>query len=114
MNTHNEGNGIMAEQEQEPQMDYRLDVLRAAGHEAAAELLSKLPTPAPQPAAEVEAEAEQEPAAPEQEAPQRTMTPAEAYEAQQHAEGRALFDAMQRQLGRQWATSPTTQDGPNR
>ncbi len=100
----------MADQEQE-QQDYRLDVLRAAGHEDAAELLSKLPTPAP--AAEVEAE--QEPAAPEQEAPpQRTLTPAEAYEAKRHAEGQALLDAMQRQLGRQWATSPTTQEGSNR
>ncbi len=33
----------MADQEQEPQVDYRLEVLRAAGHEDAAELLSKLP-----------------------------------------------------------------------
>lgn len=100
----------MADQEQDPQMDYRLDVLRAAGHEDAADLLSKLPTPAPQPAAE----AEQEPAATEQEAPpQRTLTPAEASEAQRHAEGQALLAAMQRQLGRQWATVPT-QEGPNR
>ena len=33
-----------------------------------------------------------------------------AAETQRHAEGRALLDAMGRQLGRQWATS--TQEGP--
>ncbi len=79
---------------QEQQQDYRLDVLRAAGHEDAATLLSKLP----QPVAEPEPEPAPEPPQ------QRTLTPVEAAEAQRQAEGQAMLDAMGRQLGRQWAT----------
>jgi len=92
----------MADQEQEPQVDYRLEVLRAAGHEAAAELLGKLPQPVAEPQPEPEP-------APEQAPPPRTLTPAEAVEAQRQAEGQAMLDAMRRQIGRQWAT---VQEGP--
>jgi len=63
-------------------------------------------------APEQEQEQEREkalPAAPEP--PPRTLTPVEAYEAQRHTEGQAMLDAMQRQLGRQWATVPTV-EGP--
>lgn len=79
-------------------------MLRAAGHEAAAELLSKLPRPV------AEVEPEPEPAPEPQQQQQRALTPAEAVEAQRVMEGRALLDAMHRQLGRQWATTP---EGPN-
>jgi len=78
--------------------DYRLAILRAAGHEDAAELLSKLP------AAPEAKEPEPEPEPEQQQQPQRPMSPAEIAEAQRREQGEALLGAMNRQLGPRWAT----------
>lgn len=76
----------------EDQQDYRLEVLRAAGHGDAADLLAKLPKQGP---ADAEPETEAQP-------PARQMTPADAVEAQRHAEGAAVLAQMKAQISSKW------------
>jgi hypothetical protein len=72
----------------ETQEDYRLAVLRAAGHTEAAEILSKLPGMT---------------AVVEKPEPEQTVTPVDAAEEARQAEGQGMLAAMRRSgVGQGW------------
>ena len=84
------------------EMQFRVQVLRAAGYDDAADLLEWLPATA------------NTESAPPEDARQRPMTPAEAQEAERQAQGQALFTSMQNQLGSQWTSLPVNLEGDGR